>query len=331
MNSAGPLAFLLSATLLCTACGEDPPAPTEEAAAPNKETLLETLFASQDEEALQENIKAARAGGVSEQAILEARFISIVDSGNNATLGALAKELETAAANFKVEDSAIFTVKEEFLAIVQYAHALAALDAGDKARFKKHITEAFWLSPNQGPAFAPHIERLRLKEAMSALKIDFQRTLLTQDAGKPLTLAEATGDATYVLLHFWSPWSEECGAFLDDFIATSAELSKHGVAVISILAESAPDALADAKEVTAGAGKKATCQWLLDNPDQPLSRELRLANVPTCALIHKDGSVLFNGHPAENDLWKELQLAVPKIKRPELPAPPPTADEIPNS
>jgi len=323
------LAVLLSAALLCNACGEEPPAAPPAAEKPAKEALLQALFESQEAASLQAAITAARTGGVSEQAILEARFVSLVDQADFTALGALGDELQEAAAHFKVEDSAIFTVKEEFLAIVEYSRAMAALAAKDNKAFKEHIKEAFWLSPNQAAAFAPHIERLRLNEAMAQLKIDFQLPLTLQESGKATSLAEASGGATHVLLHFWSPWSDECSAFLGDFIATSNELSKNGVAVISVLAESAPDVLPDATEFLNAAKTKAACQWVLDNPDQPHSRELRLANVPTFALVHKDGRVLFNGHPAEDELWNQLKLAVPTIKRPEVPPLPSPPQEAP--
>lgn len=330
MSTSGPLALFFSAALLCSVHGQEPAAGIEEPAIPAKEQILQSLFESQDLPTLEAAIKTARASGISEQAILEARFVHLVDQGDNAAIGALAPELEKFAPEFKVTDSAIFSVKEEFLAIIEYAKALGALEANDKEGFKKHIKEAFWLSPNQAAAFAPHIERLRLKEAMADLKIDFQLRLTTQEDQKALTLAEASGGADYVLLHFWSPWSEECAAFLGDFIATSNELAKNGVAVLSVLAETAPDVAPDAAEFLASVKDQTASQWVIDNPDQPLARDLRLANVPTFALIHKDGRVLFNGHPAEEDLWKQLKIASPKIIRPEVEPTPALPNDTPN-
>ena len=68
-------------------------------------------------------------------------------------------------------------MKEDWLAVIEYVQAIAALKKGDKAAFKTHITEAFWLSPRQASAFAPHIDRMRLEEAMRAVKIDFETKL----------------------------------------------------------------------------------------------------------------------------------------------------------
>lgn len=316
------LVFLLSAALLCCACGEDPAPPTPAAAepAPPRDELLRALFEAQGAEELRESIDAARRGGVGEQAILEARFVARVDAGDDAGIAALVPELEAAAPNFDAGGSAIFTQREEFLAVLEYARALAALESGDRDGFKAHIKEAFWLSPNQGAAFAPHIERLRLEEAMARLKLDFQRPLTAQQSGKRTTLAESTGGADVTLLHFWSPWSEECTLFLDDFIATSRELSEHGVAVVSLLAEPAPEALADAREFATTAAGQARSAWLLDHPTEPLARDLRVMNVPTFVVVHKDGRILFNGHPAEDSLWTRLKEAVPAVERPAVPA-----------
>jgi peroxiredoxin len=310
------IAALLTGVFLCTACGESPPAEVPTPA--NKEELLQTLFEAQDKASLQATIAEARKAGISEQAILEARFVALVDEGDNAAIGKLAADLEKAAKNFRTEDSAIFAAKEEFLAVLEYARALAALETGDHEGFERHIKEAFWLSPNQGPAFAPHIERLRLDQAMAQLQFNFERNVILQESGKSVSLAEARGEASHVLLHFWSPWSEECAAFLEDFIATSNELTENGIAVISILAETSPEALPDAKSFVADTENKPACTWILDDPKDPLSTELRLTNLPTFVLIHKDGRVLFNGHPAEEGLWNQLKQAVPTIERPAV-------------
>ena len=76
--------------------------------------------------------------------------------------------------------------------------AIAALEKGNQEGFKKHILEAFWLSPGQGAAFAPHIERVRMKQAMKKIRVD-DHLPLTDLHGSPTTLAALRGDAKAVL------------------------------------------------------------------------------------------------------------------------------------
>ena len=323
MSTPPALALFLCVALLCTACGEEPrrgeaPEGAAPEQAPAKEALLASLFEATDPETFEETLKAARAAKLSEQTLLEARFVFLVDHADYAAIGALSADLEKAAASFSLADSAIFSLREEFLAVVQYAHALAALERKDTETFKKHITEAFWLSPNQGAAFAPHIERLRLQEAMSKVRVDFERQFPSQQEGPLRSLGELAGDADHLLLHFWSPWSNECAAFLGDFVATAQTLDQHGIPVVSVLTESDPDSLPEAHAFIAPIKEGTPAAWILDHPKSPLTNELRILGVPTCVLIHKDGRVLFNGHPADDELWRQLQLLSPKLRRPEV-------------
>src|SRR5690606_11593641 len=130
----------------------------------------------------------------------------------------------------------------------EYVQAIAALKKDDKTAFKKHITEAFWLSPRQGAAFAPHIDRLRLAEAMAAVKIDFPRVALRPlSGGEAVTLGSITEGKKALLLHFWSPWSRECEASMPDFSATARELLARDFAVVSILPENSAKVLDDAR------------------------------------------------------------------------------------
>ena len=83
----------------------------------------------------------------------------------------MAPELNEKRDSFDPNHSEVFALKDDWLAIIHYGQALAALEKNNKGDFKKHITEAFWLSPRQAQAFGPHIERLQLEEAMQSVKL----------------------------------------------------------------------------------------------------------------------------------------------------------------
>ena len=264
-------------------------------------------------------VNDARAAGVSAQAILEARFLYQVDKGNDAAVAAMLPDFLKQQADFKLEDSAIFSVAEDWLAVIEYVRSLAALEAGDRAGFKQHITEAFWLSPRQAAAFAPHIERLRMEEAMRDVKVDFSGRVTSVFDEAEFPLADLLAGKKAMLLHFWSPWSRECEAAMPEFTALAALLAKHEIAVASLMPGDVPALLDDAKEMVRpleGAGA-----WLADPKGGTFSRLLRVQNLPTMVLLSLDGAVLFNGDPSDKALWTALHKLDDRITRPERPSP----------
>lgn len=303
------LALTLWLVSVCALSAENPQSP--------RETALEKLLTERDSlEAFTAAVESARKAGVGEQGILEARFLYFVDRNEDEKIAALAPAFLERRDHFKIEESEIFATVEDWLAVTEYVQALAALRKGDTAAFKKHITEAFWLSPGQGAAFAPHIDRQRLAEAMKDVRIDFSARLPSLHQPHATPLSELNAKAPATLLHFWSPWSRECEATMPDFIATAIELAKHDIAVISILPEPSPEIRTDALEIIAPLGPNPPGTWLLDHPKQPLAKTLRIQNLPTMVLLDHEGAVLFNGHPVDEALWKALAAIAPGLQRP---------------
>ncbi len=287
-------------------------------AAASGDALLERLLTERESrEELDKLIKEARESGIGEQAILEARFLFHVDRREDAEIAGLLPEFLERNKSFDIGESEIFAVREDWLAVVEYVQAIAALGRGDKAGFKQHITEAFWLSPRQGAAFAPHIDRLRMEEAMARVTVDFSTTLRDFD-GNPAPLSAALTGNEAVLLHFWSPWSHECEAAMPDFEALAGQLVRNGVGVVSILGEAGPEVIEDARSLIAGLDSDPAGRWLVDSPRTPLHQLLRIQSVPAMVLVDPAGRVRFNGHPSDPAFWNELQAISPGIERPRL-------------
>ena len=266
--------------------------------------------------AFQAAIDAAKKAGVGEQGILEARFLYHVDRREDEKIAALAPEFLQRRDAFRLEESEIFATVEDWLAVTEYAQALAALQQQNAEAFKKHITEAFWLSPGQGAAFAPHIERLRLTEAMKEVRIDFATRLHTMHGSGATSLASINKDSPATLFHFWSPWSRECEATMPDFALTAIELAKQDIAVVSILPEQSAEVRTDALELIEPLGPNPPGTWLVDRDKSPLSHLLRIQSLPTMVLLDPDGRVLFNGHPADEEFWKSVTSIAPDATRP---------------
>ena len=322
MASSGLTRIALLLLAAATAVAQEPEARDAEGSPgslPPKKAALERIMSERGTGAeLDAAIAKAKELGIGEQAILEARFLYHVDRQEDEKLVAMLPEFQKRKDSFKLEDSEIFAVREDWLAVVEYVEAIAALRKNDKDGFKKHITEAFWLSPRQGSAFAPHIDRLRMDEAMREVKIDPAVKLGSLLAGEEVDLAALMKDKKALLLHFWAPWNQESEASMPDFKVTALELQKNGIAVASLLADSAPEAIHDAKEIVSEPGTPPPGAWLVDREKDSLHRLLRIQNLPAMVLVSTDGRVLFNGHPSEDRLWEALIKLAPEIKRPPV-------------
>ncbi len=298
-------------TLAAAAQAPAPDAGTGRAAA------IEKILSERESiEALEAAITSARSAGVSAQAILEARFLYHVDRRDDAAIAAMLPEILKQRAAFRIGDSAIFSVEEDWLAVVEYVQAIAALGNGDMAAFKNHITEAFWLSPGQAAAYASHIERARLEGAMRSVRVDFSVKPAPLAAGDPMTLGVLIEGKSALLLHFCSPWSRECVAALPDFITTAGSLSASGIAVVSLLPAGEPELVADARAMIHPYAARPSGAWLIDPPNDPLARLLRIRNLPTMVIVSREGKVLFNGDPSDTRFWETLKKIDARIVRP---------------
>ena len=165
---------------------------------------------------------------------------------------------------------------------------------------------------------------------MAKVRVDLKKPFLRQGKGEKTSLGGLAKDSPLILLHFWSPWSQECEAFLEDFIATANELARKNVAVISVLADNTPEIMPDANSYQEAVNNHVGCFWIVDDETRALSRLLRIPDLPTMVLLDRNGKVLFNGHPSEPKLWAEMKKVVPAIARPAL-APDKTLEDTPPS
>lgn len=304
--------FILLASLSTSWAQEATPSP------PNpKQAAIEKIFSTLTPEELPKALEDARKAGVNQQILLEAHFLNLVDQENFKAIAQLTPKLLKQRDHFTPDSSEIFTVKEDWLSIIHYAQALEALEKNDKASFKAHITEAFWLSPRQGQAFAPHINKLRMQESMAAITLKPTHPLQPQDGSPATTLGELMKNKKGAVLHFWSPMSQEVHQNLNDFIQTSQACKKHNIAVISILVGASPLIVKDAELLRKEDASQAECSWITDPKTGPLSNTLRIMDIPTMVIISSEGKILFNGHPSKDDFWKQIKTLDSSFKRPE--------------
>ncbi|WP_018969922.1 hypothetical protein [Rubritalea marina] len=295
--------LFLAAALSFSAIAADQQAPS----------AMEALFAAQSEAEFLSALAQGKKDGLSKQVLLEARFIHHVDQQDFKQLAALSKELAPLYSNFDSASSQIFTLEDDWKAIVHFTQALAALELGSENAFQQHMLEAFWLSPRQAPALAPHIEAFKLKKAMAKLSIELSSQLPTLE--QPLQQRSIGKlDTPAHLVFFWSPWSQEWIESIDAWKAFCHEAKQRGIHSTCILGELNPEILADAKSTLDEFQLRDHAKWLLEHPSLDLSRQLMIQTLPTAVLISSEGKVLYNGHPGTRKL-QELIDAYPTTPR----------------
>lgn len=297
-----------------------PAAPADPGATPTpRETALDQLLSERGSvPQLDAAIAEAKKQGIGEQAILEARFLFHVDRNEEEALVALLPEFQKRSERFNVEESEIFATTEDWQAVIEYIKSIAALRSGDKAGFKKHITEAFWLSPKQAAAFTPHVEKFRMEEVMANTKIDFSTNLNPLSGGESVSLNKLLEGNKALLVYFWSPWSGECEAMLPDIATLARELPTKDIALASVISDHSAKVLEDARTMLGAIEPKVTGHWLVDLEHTPFTRSLRVQSLPIMALVSTEGKILFNGHPSSDDLWNALKKINPSITKPDI-------------
>lgn len=303
--------FTLMAMLRCSPChAAEPekitPAPPSELKAKGIESLLDELLSQRgSREDFEQHIARARQAGLQEQVLLEARFLYCVDQ-DQASLPQLIPALEAMSSQFSVDQSKIFATREDFLAVIEYCRAMAALAKNDDQAFKQHICEAFWLSPTQAGAYAPCIEKWRLARHIATATIDISQRLDGLIEPNALSLANALDQSSALLLHFWSPWNDDEASRAQ--LRRTVELAQdQGVFIASVLADPSTENIREAKSLLSQQPPIAHWQQWVELQDHKLAHALRVTDLPTLVLISREGRVLYHGGMETEALKKNLQ------------------------
>lgn len=266
------------------------------------------------EATLEEFTKAAEEAaksGVPAQILAEAKLVWGLRNADTEYLTKILPELETVAKNFKQEDSAALTSPDDFNGLISYIRALDAGKRGDETALKKHITEAFWLSPEQGELFGSTITQFRKDQKMAKITADMKLPLTTSK-GEATTLGDQLGQNKAILLGFWATWSGPCMNLMPELRKKAELLKKHGIVVAGMNNESD-----EAKADEVRAQKDMKMPWLVEPKGSPFSELLGIDSIPRMILLSPDGKVLFNGHPDEPGLWTALKKLDATIEAPK--------------
>ena len=277
------------------------------------DSIIKELFTSNG--TLEEFTKAADAAakaGAPAQVLAEAKLIWGLKHKDTAYLSKILPELETAAKNFKKEESAGLGSSEDFAALICYIKALEAAGKGDAVALKEQITEAFWLSPEQAPLFAETITFFRTQAKMASVTMDLKLPI-TNSKAEATTLGDVLGKNKAVLLDFWASWCGPCMNLMPELRKKAEYLGQHGIVVAGMNTES-DEAIAD--KVRAEKGMKDVT-WLVEPKARPFSDVLEINSIPRMILVSREGKVLFNGHPQDASLWSALKKLDASIEAPK--------------
>jgi thiol-disulfide isomerase/thioredoxin len=211
--------------------------------------------------------------------------------------------------DFKKEESAGLGSVEDFKALISYIKALEAAGTGDEAALKEHITEAFWLSPEQAGLFAETVTYFRTQAKMAQVTVDLKLPI-TNSKAEATTLADELGKNKALLLDFWASWCGPCMNLMPELRKKAEHLGKHGIVVAGINTES-DEGIAD--KVRGEKGMKDVA-WLVEPKSKPFSGLLEITSIPRMILVTPEGKVLFNGHPQDPSLWTALKKVDSKIE-----------------
>lgn len=246
-------------------------------------------------------VAEAGKGGVPTQTLAEAKLVWGLRHQDTGFLEKVLPELEAAAKDFKKGDSAGIASSEDFFGLLSYIKGLAAMKKGDEESFRKHITEAFWASPEQSQLFAQAIINHRSAQRMATVTLDL-RLPITTSRGEATTLGEQLGKNKAILLDFWASWCGPCMELMPELRKKAVLLGKHNISVAGMNTESDESAADKVRRE-----KDMKLPWLVEPKGAPFSGPLGINSIPRMVLVSPEGRILYNGHPQDPALWAALR------------------------
>ncbi len=274
------------------------------------------LFTVREPAEFDSTLALATKLGIHKQVILEATFLYYVDTENYKGIASIHTKFQEHLKEFDLDTSKIFATKEQWQSVIQYSLALQALETNDEEKFKKHITEAYWLSPETASAFSHHITKRRNEKLMKQIIISPDREILTLENEKPITFKELIKDNDALILRFWSPWNQQLDTTYPLINSAAIQCEGKKITFASILLGSDQQLITSAKEVIAEVKPPLPCHWLIDSDKKSLGKQLRISDLPTLVIISKEGKVMYHGSASNNLFWDNLTKLNPAIKKP---------------
>jgi thiol-disulfide isomerase/thioredoxin len=196
---------------------------------------------------------------------------------------------------------------ERAKALVEKASSAAKGD--DPARFEAAVKEAFWAAPEDGEDLGKLVTGFQKRQTLLSLVIPLQTELLAADGSK-VTLKNLIGKRQALYLDFWASWCAPCIARMKTLESRGRALKNSNVVVAGVNTEH-DISIAEKMQKQ----KHMTVAWLVEPESQPLHKIFEIDSIPKVWIITKDGKLLYEGHPDDDelaDLLKEkYQVTLP--------------------
>lgn len=276
------------------------------------------LFTERDKNKFPQVVTKAKELGIHKQIILEATFLFYVDTENYKGIASLSDTFKEHLNKFNLDTSKIFTTKEQWQSVIQYSLALQALQKNDHSTFKKHITEAYWLSPETASAFSHHITNHRNKKIMKQITIQQNRMLPNLLDQKSTSFKQLINNKKALILRFWSPWNQQLDTTYPIIENIAKQCKDNKITFASIITGQDKQLVTAAKESITQATTKLPSLWLMDPNKKSIAKQLRISDLPTIVIITKEGKISYHGAPNNKSLWDNLTKIEPAIQKPNI-------------
>ena len=290
MNVRVPGAVLCFALAAGGLRAEDPVA-----LAPLQEDAVAKLFGPVERAAeFEEYAARAAVAKVPAQTITEARLTYGIRTRTlDARLEEAIRQLHALceAHQWRKEDSRVCNTDAEVEGVLFFARALLAGRDGREDEYARCMKEAFWLNPSAGPVLAGELRVHREQADLLNLRVPMHKAIRTS-AGESKTLDDLMAGKTALLLVFWTGGNDLSGELLDTLTVTTGRLERLKIGVVGINVQ---DLRGSAELERKRHDFKIP--WLVDPPDRPLSRLLRVADTPRAVLVDPGGHVRYHGFP----------------------------------
>jgi hypothetical protein len=262
--------------------------------------------------ALDASIRKARSAGIPAQTILEARLMWGLRCQDTAYLTSLLPDLEGQVTDYHPSDSpnGLDTV-EHYRAMISYVRALQASDSRDEEAFRRHITEAIWLYPQQGGVFGSAIDQFQTMKKMAGVTLDLTLPI-SRSKGKSTTLGDTLGSGKAMLMLFWSKGEPKSLQAITPFAKKGPVLAPFGIRLVGMNLDNLATAEAARGEYD------ITFPWLVESTNHPITRLLDITSLPRAILVSAQGRILFHSHPNDPTLWKALKRVAPTLIPPKM-------------
>ncbi len=134
--------------------------------------------------------------------------------------------------------------------------------------------------------------------------IDMEIEVVNED-GKREALRSIIGDSKYLYVRMWATWCPPCIALLPNLQARSQSLGSSGIKVITMNnelgqgGEPGGDIERASIELTR---RRISVPSYAEISASPIAQRLGVNSVPRTIILDREGNVLFNGHPIDEDL-----------------------------